>query len=42
MRGDKRFTIRFQADEAICHATGRRMRAREYMAGGMDRLWPDR
>lgn len=38
-RGDKARTIRFQADEAVDHETGRRMRASDYMAGFMDGLW---
>lgn len=38
-RGDKARTIRFQADEAIDHASGKRIRAADYMRGHMDRLW---
>lgn len=38
-RSDKRRTIRFQHDEVVDHLTGRRMTARDYMRGGMDRLW---
>ncbi len=38
-RSDKRRTVRFQEDAAIDHVTGRRMPARDYMAGGMCRLW---
>lgn len=39
MRGDKVRTIRVQADEAIDHKTGKRIRADEYLRGQMDRLW---
>ncbi len=39
MRGDKAFTVRFQDNVAVRHATGARMRADLYMAGHMDRLW---
>ena len=39
MRGDKTFTIRFQDNSAIRHATGARISAEHYMAGNMDRLW---
>ncbi len=38
-RGDKVRTIRFQDDVATDHRTGARMRASDYMAGRMDRLW---
>lgn len=39
MRGDKVRTIRIQADEAIDHATGKRIRASDYLSGQMDKLW---
>lgn len=39
MRGDKVRTIRFQDDVATDHRTGKRIRASEYMSGGMIRLW---
>lgn len=39
MRGDKIRTIRFQDDSAIDHRNGRRMTAKQYLQGGMDRLW---
>ena len=38
-RSDKRRTIRFQYDEAVDHLTGKRMTSKEYMRGGMDKLW---
>lgn len=38
-RGDKVRTIRMQADEAIDHRTGKRIRAQDYLEGMMDRLW---
>lgn len=38
-RGDKVRTIRVQADEAVDHRTSRRIRASEYLTGGMDKLW---
>lgn len=38
-RGDKIRTIRIQADEALDHRTGKRMRACDYLEGKMDRLW---
>lgn len=39
MRGDKTVTIRFQADEAVHHGTGKATSARRYMRGEMDALW---
>jgi len=39
MRGDKTTTIRFQADEAKCHATGKTIKASRYMKGYMNELW---
>ncbi len=38
-RSDKKRTIRFQADEVVDHITGKRMTAKEYMKGGMEKLW---
>ena len=38
-RADKIRTIRFQDDRATDHRSDRRMRASEYMRGGMDALW---
>lgn len=38
-RGDKVRTIRMQADEAVDHRTGKRIRAQDYLEGMMDRLW---
>lgn len=38
-RGDKIRTIRLQADEAVDHRTGKRIRAQDYLGGKMDRLW---
>lgn len=38
-RGDKVRTIRMQADEAVDHRTGKRIRAQDYLEGKMDRLW---
>lgn len=38
-RSDKRRTVRFQHDEVVDHLTGRRTTARDYMRGGMDKLW---
>lgn len=38
-RGDKVRTVRFQADEAVDHRNGRRIRATDYMRGMMDMLW---
>jgi peptide chain release factor 1 len=38
-RSDKRRTIRFQHDEVIDHITGKRMTAKDYMKGGMEKLW---
>lgn len=38
-RGDKIRTIRMQADEAVDHRTGKRIRASDYLDGLMDRLW---
>lgn len=38
-RSDKRRTIRFQHDEVVDHITGKRLSAKDYMRGGMDRLW---
>ena len=38
-RSDKRRTIRFQHDEVIDHASGRRMSAKEYMKGFVEKLW---
>lgn len=39
MRGDKVRTVRMQADEAVDHTSGKRMRATDYMRGKMDQLW---
>lgn len=39
MRGDKIRTIRFQDDTATDHKNSKSIRARDYMAGCMDRLW---
>ena len=39
MRGDKTFTIRFQDDIAVRHSTGKRMKAKDFMNGHMDKLW---
>lgn len=38
-RGDKVRTIRFRDDVATDHRTGKMIRASDYMAGRMDRLW---
>jgi peptide chain release factor 1 len=38
-RSDKRRTVRFQHDEVIDHITGKRMTAKDYMKGGMEKLW---
>ena len=38
-RSDKRRTIRFQHDEVIDHASGKRMSAKEYMKGFVEKLW---
>lgn len=38
-RGDKVRTIRMQADEALDHRTGKKIKASEYLDGKMDRLW---
>lgn len=38
-RSDKRRTVRFQADEVVDHISGKRMTAKEYMRGGMEKLW---
>lgn len=38
-RADKIRTIRFQDDRATDHRNDRRIRASEYMRGGMDALW---
>jgi len=38
-RSDKRRTVRFQADEVVDHINGKRMTAKEYMRGGMEKLW---
>ncbi len=38
-RSDKRRTVRFQADEVVDHLNGKRMSSRDYMRGGMDKLW---
>lgn len=39
MRADKTVTLRFQDDQAVHHLTGKTMRASDYLAGHMDRLW---
>jgi peptide chain release factor 1 len=39
MRGDKRRTYRFQEDTVTDHASGRRARASDVMAGRFDLLW---
>lgn len=39
MRGDKVRTIAMQRDEAVDHATGKRMKAADYLKGRMDDLW---
>ena len=38
-RSDKRRTIRFQHDEVIDHATGKRISAKEFMKGFVEKLW---
>lgn len=38
-RGDKIRTIRFQDDRATDHRNDKRIKASEYMKGGMDKLW---
>lgn len=38
-RGDKVRTIRFQADEAVDHRNGKRIKATDYMKGRMNELW---
>ncbi|MFN3200894.1 MAG: peptide chain release factor-like protein [Bradymonadia bacterium] len=38
-RGDKRRTIRLQADQVVDHVTGGRMSAKRYMRGFIDLLW---
>lgn len=38
-RGDKIRTIRFQDDQAVDHRTGKKIKAKEYMRGGMHKLW---
>lgn len=39
MRGDKIRTIRFQDDQAIDHRNNKKITAKEYMAGKMNKLW---
>lgn len=41
MRADKRRTIALQRGTVDDHLTGKSMRARKYMKGFMDKLWPD-
>lgn len=38
-RGDKIRTIRFQDDQAVDHRTGKKIKAKDYMRGGMYKLW---
>lgn len=38
-RGDKIRTIRFQDDRATDHRNDKRIKASDYMKGGMDKLW---
>lgn len=38
MRGDKRRTIRLQADQVVDHVTGRTVTARRYLRGEIDAL----
>ena len=38
MRGDKRRTIRYQADEVVDHKTGKKMKAKQYLRGYEDDL----
>lgn len=38
-RGDKRRTIRLQADQVVDHHTGGRMSAKRYLRGHLDELW---
>jgi hypothetical protein len=38
MRGDKRRTIRLQADQVVDHVTGRTITARRYLRGEIDAL----
>ena len=37
-RGDKRRTVRLQADQVVDHVTGRRIRARAYLRGEIEGL----
>jgi len=39
MRGDKIRTIRFQDDKATDHRNDKRIKASDYMKGGMHKLW---
>ncbi|MBX2804281.1 MAG: PCRF domain-containing protein [Myxococcales bacterium] len=39
MRGDKRRTVALQRDTATDHGTGRTIRAKHYLRGGLDELW---
>lgn len=41
-RGDKTRTIQFTNDRVVDHRTGGSMRASDFMAGFMHRLWPRR
>lgn len=40
MRGDKRRTIRVQADQVVDHRTNKRMKAKLYLRGQIEDLWP--
>jgi len=40
MRGDKRRTVRVQADQVVDHKTGRRMTVKRYMRGEVEGLQP--
>lgn len=39
MRGDKIRTIQFTHDNVVDHRTGKRITAKEYMRGQMNKLW---
>ena len=39
MRSDKTVTIRFQADQAVNHVTGKRTTATRWMRGEIDAIW---
>ena len=38
-RSDKRRTARFQDDTVVDHITGKKITAKDYMKGNMDKLW---